>query len=78
MKDKTHSMNMDHSGEGTVNGYEKIPNGEVPTRPAYKNRQLKVAGLLENEALIFQEDMNDENTASKDGFLKRNNYHDRY
>jgi hypothetical protein len=78
MKDKTDAMNRGH-GNAPEKGYESIPDSEVPKRRVYKNDQLKGAGLLDNKALQYQEDMNDEYGNDEiGGFLPRNNFHDRF
>lgn len=79
MKDKTHSMNMGHSEAGAVNGFERLPAGEMASSADRKNRQLKWAGLDQNEALAFQEDMDDKSGNTQEGgFLRRHNIHDRF
>ena len=77
MKDKTHSMNRDHGGSGTGNGYEKIPNSEVRNESERKMRQLKWANLEDNEALLKYENKWNDDEDMYGGFLPRNNYEDR-
>lgn len=78
MKDKTHSMNRGHGG-APEQGFERIPDSEVPQRKKYKSEQLKDAGLLNDSALMDYENVDgDEPGVEWGGFLKRNNYSDRY
>jgi len=77
MKDKTHSMNMDSGGDGAVNGFTKIPNGEVRNERERKDRQLRWANLEDNEALMRFENKWDDDEDMYGGFLPRNNYEDR-
>ena len=78
MKNKTDSMNMGLSSEDAARGYGDA--GVPMSRKQYKNRQLNVAGLLSDEALMEYENRDgaDMNDAAPRGFLPRNNYDDRY
>lgn len=84
MKDKTSLMNMRNDGappigEGAENGFQRIPDSEVPSRRAYKKDQLEGAALWGNEALTMAENPHgDEDSSSIGGFLPRNNYSDRF
>lgn len=76
MKDRTHSMNAPHGGEGSVNGYTDP--GKPQTTRARKDRQMKWANLEDNEGLREYEGMEGADEDFTDGFLPRNNYEDRY
>jgi len=80
MKDKTHRMNMDLGAEEAEQGFERQPNGVMDTPADRKIRQMKWAGTIDNEALAYQEDMDDANGSDmevdgKTGFAKRNHFH---
>ena len=77
MKDKTHSMNMDHSEEGAVKGYTDAGTPE-PTNAAHK-RRMQQGGLADDEALqCYENNDGDEGGYSVGGFLKRANWSDRF
>ncbi len=78
MKDKTHSMNMEHGGSGAVNGYEKVSTADLASTADRKARQMKWANLEDNEALACFENTEERDEDFDGGFLPRNNYEDRY
>lgn len=76
MKDKTHSMNMAHGGEGAQKGYMDAGTPE-PTTAGHKRRMAQ-GNLSGNDALTqFENPMGDGGGTDVGGFLKRNNYSDR-
>lgn len=78
MKDKTHAMNRGHGG-APEKGFERIADGEVPQRRAYKKNQLQDAGLFDNDGRInVEEEWGCESADNRGGFLPRNNTSDRF
>ena len=76
MRDKTHSMNMAHGGEGAVKGYTDAGTPEATT--AGHKRRMAQGDLSGNAALSQYENPNgDGGGTDVGGFLKRNNYSDR-
>jgi hypothetical protein len=73
MKDMTDSMNS-CCGEGGVKGYTDAGTPE-PTGAAHK-RRMEQGGLSSNEALKYFE--NPSNGVASRGFLRRNNYGERF
>ena len=77
MKDKTDSMNMDSSVEGAVNGFTDPGKPEATNAP--HKRRMAQGGLLNDSALEqFENADGDEGVPNFGGFLKRNNYTDRF
>jgi len=77
MKDMTDSMNSDNGGEGMQRGFTDAGKPE-PTDAGHK-RRMRQGGLADNEALEFYENPEDGSGVTQPGgFLKRNNYGDRF
>lgn len=76
MKDLTDSMNRGFSKEDAERGFGDP--GEPVSNRTQKRTKLKQAGLLHNDALMESEDPSSGSGISRGGFLKRNNYGDRF
>lgn len=77
MKNKTDALNREAVGEGSVSGFERLPDSEIQNWRARKDRQLKWANLDDNEAMRFCENTEEIDQDMDGGFLPRNNYEDR-
>ena len=78
MRDKTHSMNAEQGGEGAMKGYTDPGKPEL-TNASHK-RRMQQGGLAEDEALQCYEnvDGDDGGGVYPGGFLRRNNYDERF
>lgn len=74
MKDRTHSMNMESGGGGAVNGYT---DPGIPTSSHEDKRKKLAQGALLDTTLGQVENL-DPSGFSRGGFLKRNNFSDRF
>lgn len=75
MKDKTHDMNRGYSTEEAEQGFQDAGTPER-TSAAHK-RRMQQADLSSNEALQKYENPSD-GVAQPGGFLRRNNYGERF
>lgn len=78
MKDKTHAMNRGISADDAAQGFESAGKPER-TNAAHK-RRMQQGGLAEDEALQCYENVDDDDGGpmQSGGFLRRNNYDERF
>lgn len=77
MKDKTDSMNRGFSAADAERGY--MDPGSPPPTNAQHRRRMQQGALAGNDALKEYENPNgDADASGRGGFLKRNNYSDRF